>query len=253
MGTVLKVLGIVFVVAIVGIVALLVFSHQKGEATQEEFYAAVLAGDPEAVLGMLHPELRAQVDGPVLAVWMAAVKEHLGAFQGLSASGFSTSTKTVNGVSTVESSGTLEFEKGEGESELALVDGQIVSFRLTSDRLPNPWFRDLPDATLYEERGQKCLEHLLAGRVEEGLALMHESLAAKFEPETLTRGMEALDRQIGGFESVTLRSKEFEVRDAPELWLRYTVKGQASEVVGLITFKFTPWKGHLIAIDVPEG
>ena len=74
MGKMLKVLGAVFLLLIVGFVGLLIWSHEKGEATQERFYAAVDTQDPEKVLELFDVRLLEKVDAPVLAMWMKAFR-----------------------------------------------------------------------------------------------------------------------------------------------------------------------------------
>ena len=70
----LKTLGIIFLVLIVAFVGLLIWGYLKGSDIQEDYYEAVLSGDADRVLDMLHPEFRKDVDKPVLAAWMKTFK-----------------------------------------------------------------------------------------------------------------------------------------------------------------------------------
>lgn len=251
MGTVLKVLGVLFLLLVVGFVALLMWSHGKGESTQEDFFAAVLSGDPDRLYGMFDPGVQAEIDTEVLAVWMAAIRENLGEFKGLKGSNFSTSSKVENGVTVVETEGTAEFEKGEARSELTVVDGKIRGFSVTSDALPDPWFTELPDSRRYVELGRECLEKLMTGDIDGATALMHEGLREVVEPEKMRAGMERLRALTGDLVEIEKADEVFEAKEPPVLRLRYRVAGQASEVLGDVRFDFTPWKGHLRAFKLP--
>ena len=141
MGKVLKILGIVFLVIVVGFVGLLIWAQRKGSAEQEKFFKAVLSGEPKQVMDLLDPSVGDRVDEAVLAAWMSAVKEGLGEFKGLSKTNFNTSSETVNGVAVVESKGTVNLEKGEATSELVLHDGKIVRFFVASEKVGTDWMK----------------------------------------------------------------------------------------------------------------
>jgi hypothetical protein len=253
MGKVLKILGVVFLLLVLGFVGLLIWSHEKGEDTQEQFFQAVLSGDPARVMAQFDPEVAAQVDEPVLALWMAAIREHLGAFKGLAASKFSTSASTANGRSRLESSGTVHFEKGDATSSLVYVDGKIVKFEVLSDKLPDPWFQAPPANAHYVARGQACLEALLQLRVEDARAMMHESLRQKVDAETAAKGIEAFVDKLGGFTSLTPTGSRFEPGKTPLLEVTYAIQGGSGAAVGTIGFQFTPWKGELTSFDVKHA
>ena len=250
MGKVLKILGVVFLVLVVGFVGLLLWSHQKGEAVYEEFYEAVLSGDTARVMERLHPELRAKIDEPVLAVWMAAVKTHLGAFDGLSAGNFSTSSRTENGRSVVEAKGTVRFEKGDAKAELKLVEDQVVAFWLTADALPAEWFQEAPDVTSYVEDGREVLTLLLTGGMEEAYSRMHESLQREMPLEQLGPGLEGLHARVGDFVSMEATGHEFEPGDTPELKIHYAVTCKDKPAVGYVRYQFSPWKAHLVGFNL---
>lgn len=250
MGTTLKVLGVVFLVLVLGFVGLLFWSHEKGEDTQKQFFEAVLSDDPGRVMAQFDPEVAAQVDEPVLALWMAAIREHLGGFKGLAGSKFSTSSSTVNGTSRLESSGTVHFEKGDATSSLVYQDGRIIKFEVLSDKLPQPWFVGPPAEELYVSRGRACLEALLTERLEDARALMHESLRQKVDPDAAAKGIQGFLDKLGGFTSLEPAGSRFEAGATPLLEIRYTIQGGSGTAVGTIGFQFTPWKGELMSFDV---
>lgn len=82
MKKVLMILGVVFLAVIVGFVLLLVWAGESSAKDQDRFFTAVLSGDPAKVMELIHPEMREEVDEPVLAAWMECVKNHLGSYKG---------------------------------------------------------------------------------------------------------------------------------------------------------------------------
>lgn len=250
MGNVLKILGLVFLVLVVGFVGLLVWSHGKGESTQERFYAAVDSGDPQQVLALFDPLLVEKVDAPVLALWMKAVHDHLGRFKGLAKSKFSTSSSTENGHDRLESSGRIEFEKGEGESKLVFLDDKVIAFELRAEALPQPWFTQAPDLALYKERAQVLLRALLAGERELALRTMHENLRKQVEGGPGFDGAGRLGDQIGEISDMTVVEESFSAEGTPSLDLRYTILGAKGRAIGRVGFQFTPWRGELVSFDV---
>lgn len=252
MGKVLKVLGVVFLVLVLGFVGILIWSHQKGEATQEKFFRAVLSGEPQQVLDMLHPDLRRQVDEPVLASWMAAVKEHLGAFEGLAKDNFSTSSRTENGVSILESDGKVEFARGTAASKLRFVDDQVVAFHIESEALPRPWFTGLGDVAFYDRKARAFLDAIATADASTALASMHENLRAKFEEHAFGKSLQALRARLGLVSRVELLSDEFAVGPPQTLELRYELSGSAETLKARVRFVFDKMQGHLAAFQVPE-
>jgi hypothetical protein len=117
--------------------------------------------------------------------------------------------------------------------------------------MPDPWLQGVPDTSRYVAEGKACIEKLLGDDVEGGLALMHENLRAQFEPEKLAAGMSALVGQLGEPVAVDHVSETFQAEGEPALTIRYKVRGSQGDVAGDIVFKFTPWKGQILAIDVP--
>jgi len=250
MGKLLKVLGAVFLLLIVGFVGLLIWSHEKGEATQERFYAAVDTQDPEKVLELFDVRLLEKVDAPVLAMWMKAIHDNLGAFKGLAKSKFSTSSSKQDGHDRLESSGRIEFEKGEGESKLVFLDDKVIAFELRADAMPQPWFTGAPDTTLYRERAEVLLRALLANERELALREMHENLRKQvLDGSQFDRAYE-LGQKIGAVTDMTVVDESFSAEGTPSLDLRFTIGGKNARAIGRVGFQFTPWRGELIAFDV---
>ncbi len=75
MGKVLKILGVVFLILIVGFVALLFWAHGEGEAQQRKFFAAIASGDPDKLIAMMDPKTIGPIDPPILKMWMDQINE----------------------------------------------------------------------------------------------------------------------------------------------------------------------------------
>lgn len=251
MGKLLKVLGVVLIVGVLGFAGLLFWSHQKGQSVQEDFFEAVLGGDPAQVEALFHPELRKKIDRPVLLAWMAAVKEHLGAFKGLAASDFSTSVQKTADGDVTQSEGTVEFEKGEARSQLRLVDGKIVAWHVTSKALPSNWFTELKDTAHYEERAADFLRKLLAADAPGALERMHEKLRAKFEGTDVQPGLDALKARYGDVVGIKLLHAEFEAGPPQKLTLRLQVDGATDDGVGRVGFHFDGMSAFITSFDMP--
>ena len=78
---------VILVLVVIGVVA---WAFKAGAKEQEKFFAAVYSGDPQQVLALFDPRLIEEVDEPVIAEWMNAMKETLGEPEGLKASSFNT-------------------------------------------------------------------------------------------------------------------------------------------------------------------
>ncbi len=253
MGKLLKILGAVFLVAILGFLGLLIWSHEKGESVQEDFFAAVLSGDPEKVTALFDPEVARQIDAPYLKAWMDAVQLHLGAFKGLSASNFNTSVSKDNGREVVKSEGTVEFERGDARSQLMLVDDRIVAFHVTAPgRMPDNWFTQLDDTSLYEQRATAFLRALVEGDVDAALAPMHPKLREKFDAATMGATLAPLKARYGAVEGTSVASSELETGSRPELVVRIAVDGAAEDGIGIVHFGFVEMRGVIIRFNMPE-
>ena len=242
----LKILGIVFLVLIVLFGGLLLWGFLKGSEIQEDFYEAVSSGDPDRVLGLMHDDLTKEIDRPVLAAWMAHFKERMGALKGLSKSNFS--TKTENGVTT--SKGKVEFEKGDVDSSLTLMDDKIVEFHVKSKNLEGPWLDSLADTTLYRERGKEYFDHLARGDFQAAFGMMHESLQTEMPLESLTSGMEGMKVKVGEMRSVTYDREEFTAGNPSTLEIYYSVECAERAAEGRVKFVFGNLRGDLIGFNI---
>lgn len=247
MKKVLMVLGVVFLILVIGFVALLIWAHGAGETQQEQFFQAVGTGNPQKVLDLCAPALADDLDVPVLKMWMDGLNRRLGAYKGLSKSNFKTSSNTNNGVKVVESEGKALFEKGEAQAKFRSVDGKIVAFEVTSDKLkPGDWFVK-PPMDYYRKKGENLITLLLTGKEADARSMMHPSLQKEYPLTKAQADAKQVLAAIGPVQSVTLDTEEFTEGDSPMLIVRGTVTGQKGIFSAMVKYRFIGMKGHIIA------
>src|SRR6516225_963927 len=86
----LLILGIVVVALVAVCGGVFYWIYRSGSAHQDRFFATVESGDVKQLTALFHPDLRQEVDEPVLAAWMTAVRKNLGKYRGLSLTDFHT-------------------------------------------------------------------------------------------------------------------------------------------------------------------
>ena len=247
MKKILLILGIVVLVGVGGFIAILAFAHSAGSAKQETFFEAVGSGDSAKVMALIHPALRDQIDEPVLAEWMRAFNENLGAFKGLSSSNFSTSTKMTDDGNVTESEGTVNFENGSARSQLAFLDGKITSFKVESEALPDDWFEGPSDRTFYHDRGEQMLRLFLAGDAAGTFATFHESYQEVYPQAEVAEHAAQAAAALGALESIEATSDEYtESGPAQRLKVFYTVTCANRAAEATVTFRFVGLKGHIV-------
>ena len=206
MKKVLMVLGVVFLCLIGGCTVLLIWAQRSGSAHQQKFFTAVLSGDPKKVMALCHPAMKEEVDAPVLGAWMAVVKANLGEFKGLSKTDFNTSTDYKNGHWITESKGTVNFEKGQAQAELRFINGKIVFFHVTSDKIPVAWFKGPVGTELYKrlKREGRLLEEYSGNNV-----IDDTNIVTRMDRETLRSNYRALVKALYGPKNYYDRVKIF--------------------------------------------
>ena len=255
MGKILKILGIVFLILIVGFVGLLIWAQRTGSKHQDAFYTAVVSGDVNKLVALIDPSVVVKIDKPVLAAWANGVKETLGDFKGLSKSNFSTNSSSQDGVSILETEGTVLFEKGEGKSTIVLADGKVTKFYLESDKLSLDWLRDSAIADLCKTRAEEFLTTFLAGKVDDTYAMMHEVLQEQLSPEKLGTMITNVTSKAGPLTSVTFDSLEYAMPEGKSftLLLYYKVVCANAATRAEVTFQFKDMAAHLNSFDLTGG
>ncbi len=251
---ILAILGVVFLVVLVLCGGLLFWAMSAGTAYQDKFFAAVNSGKAADVLALMHPALRAEIDEPVLQAWINEVNEKLGKCQGLSKTDFHTEAKQENNVALVESSGTVNFEKGTAKSEISFHGDQIVKFNVTSDLIAPGWFKSLPNTDLYRKQGEEFLRFALEGQPDKAFAMMHPALQTKMPLDALRPGLEKLLAETGKLQSLALEKEDFQSgAEGQSLKLFYKLGMEKGPAFGVVEYKFAGLKGHLMAFNVKPG
>ena len=127
--------GIALLAAAAALVVAIVYQHTRGEY-QESFLRALTSGRPAEVLSLLDPSLRTRVDEAGLSAYMNTIRTNLGGVRGIYEPAFGTWTRYQHGARRTESLAVVQFEKGEAECRLILMDGLVVYWQLKSDKMP---------------------------------------------------------------------------------------------------------------------
>ena len=244
-------------VVVLGVVAaflgLLGWAHESGEELQRTFFAAVLSGDANRVTALFDPSLQAEVDEPILAQWMAVFKTNLGELKGLSKTNFNTSTNVTSAGRFTQTSGQVNFEKGDANSELKFKDGKIVAFDIVSGKMKNADWLKLPaagDRQLYRDRGKQFLTFFLTDKPEDASAMMHKSLRDAAPMEKLKKMMADVAAQTGAMKSVEYLSEEPGPSD--DVKILYKVQGEKASTVASVKFQLDGMKLSLLAFKLNE-
>jgi len=246
MGKFLKILGVVCLVVIGLAVAGMFWAHSSGAKAQEKFFEAMGSGDVAKVMALMEPSLKTDLDEPVLAAYMKGFNADLGAFKGLSKSNFNTSSSTDGGVTTMETTGTVLFEKGEATSELVYQNDLLVKFKVESETLSDDWFPADLDTTIYREKGKAFLEALLGGKVADAYAMTHKEFQEKIPLGQLEADMKATLADVGALKSVAYESETMKLAKSPKLEMYYRMETGGGKTITLVKFQFVGLKGHLV-------
>lgn len=248
---VLSILGGVFLLIVGLVVLVLVLAKDAGSQRQEAFFKAVGSGQPRQVIELLDPRTTEEIDEPVLAAWMEQVNKNLGAYKGLSTTDFSTSTETSNGVTRTSSKGTLNFEKGQAQSELVYQDDKIIKFHVQSPQIGDNWFKGPADATLYRQRAKAFLSALGEGKAKTAFDMMHPNLQKEMPLEKLTELSAAIAKALGTVTAVPCKSDTFGIVDGEQaLTLLCEIQGANGILDARVRFKFIGLRGHLLGFNV---
>jgi hypothetical protein len=230
----------------------LLWAFQSTASHQGLFFTAVQSGDPLQVTALMHESLAAEVDEPVLAVWIAAVRKELGPVTGFA--GFNTAANATADGTRLESKATVNFERGTAQSELVFLNDKLVSFKVQSDKLKD-WRQGPPATAVYEELGRTFLASFLSGNADETFAMMHEGLQKELPKDQLRAMMDRVSGQTGALDKIAFDVSKFAVNGAdkvPTLKLYYQLACQKAAAKAEVTVQFVDLKGHLLGFNL-EG
>lgn len=251
MGKVLKVLGVIFLIFIVGFVALLFWAHGEGAEQNKKFFDAVASEDPTQFIALMDDSLASQLDPPVIRMWMEYVNKRLGKWQGLAASEFSTEKKMVDAGTMVETKGAAKFEKGQADVRLTVLNDKIVGYEVYSEALKGDWLT-IPKEDLYRDRAKKLIEHFVILEIDEAREMMHEALRKQLSKEDTTAGMELFARKYGPLKSIEIVDEKFINGESDKsLLIRMLCTFDNGKTYATVRFDFDSTRGHLLSFQLP--
>lgn len=229
MGKALGIIGLILLLIVGSCVGCMWFGVNKVTGAQDDFWAAVGTGDASKVMAQFHPELRKEVDEAVLAAWVKAVNEKLGAFDKLALDGIDADYKTTDQGDEFKTEGTAVFAKGEAKSLIRTIDGKVVQFQVNSDQIGDDWLTEL-DHTAYDEHARRYLDAVRAGEEDTAWAMMHEELQADVGQDKWSAMAQALAAKLGEGE-LKLARHEFVPGKKAVLALWYEAAGGPVKLV----------------------
>ncbi|MEQ8787960.1 MAG: hypothetical protein RIC55_16760 [Pirellulaceae bacterium] len=208
-------------------------SPEQNAAAQDRFFVAVSSGDTQRVLDLMHPELRKQIDEPLLADWMKQVNASLGKYEGMSWSDWNTKWEVKNGVKRNLAEGTFNFARGDAQAEFVFVDDQLVSFHVDSDKIPKDWFHGPSDAAIYQQRGAEFLRHLYTGEFDK----IDQKVRDAFGTPVLENAAAEIKEQLGKVQKIEPDAQQWSDENGGRLSNCYRVEGDR-EVDGVHRFLY---------------
>ncbi len=133
------VFGLMFLATLVIVGHLMWTAEPPAGVLLERFFTAVESGRPDEVLALCDPALQAQIDQPVLAAWLDALKQNLGALQTVAEQEPEHSEPAVNPPAGRLVCGTARFERGSVHAELHYENGRLTDLAVRCDELPPNW------------------------------------------------------------------------------------------------------------------
>lgn len=252
MGKLLKILGVLFLILIVGGIALMFWAHGEGEAQQKKFFDVVAAGDAAKFIDMMDAKAVGQIDPPVVKMWMDWVNEKLGGYKGLAATEFNTNKKMTGEGTLVISEGRAEFEKGEAQVKLSLLNDKIVSFEVTSDALKGNWFKLPLKGPFYRDRAKKFIKHLIDLEIETALDITHKELRKQLTIEQCKSAIAPLVEEGESLESITVVNEEFiDGKEDKSLKIGMMCQFKNGKMLAYVRFDFDSVRAHLMAFRLP--
>lgn len=211
---------------------------------QEQFYAAIDRQDLGGVLEVLHPSARKLVDAPVLDAWMQAIGKNLGASQQIEVLERKVERRLTG--RREETHSKVVFTRGEAESEVIVVDGQIIAFHVVSPQMAN-WFQGPTSVQLYADMAEAFMEDFLAGRTTAAHESMHPALQKEISFERLEEMIQQVCSNGGALKQLTLKDHRFSLEgSAPALFLTYDVVCEKATGSCELEFQFEGMKGYLL-------
>lgn len=243
-------LALLLLVAVIVVCAIL-WARSSASSAQQKFFDAVGSGEPVRVTALFHEKLRSDVDEPILRAWMEIMNERLGRYKGLSNSEFNMKTQSTELGQVTQIVAKVELEKGTVDSTLEYLDGRLIAFNVKTDALNDDWFKGPADTSLYKNRAEEFLRHILDNRVDEAWSMMHKDVQQQISLKKLHDAAAEGRRLFSPLKSITHAGETMEPDHNFGIVLteRIRVSGAQSEDTE-VRFHFTGLKGFITGFKI---
>ncbi|MEZ6074042.1 MAG: hypothetical protein R3C10_28135 [Pirellulales bacterium] len=219
----------------------------SGAVTESRFLQALDRGDTAAVIALLHPAARKEVDEPVLATWVTAMHERLGphvAVRRIASSQAHGLTGTQ-----IETTSDVQFERGKAEVDITVLDGQVIGFHVNSEQLAD-WFQGPRQIEPYDVVAQAFIRAFLREDSGKSRSLMHPALREAVSFEQLDDMIKKVTANGGCLKSMRLVGQRFSSEGtSPTLFVTYDIECERATGRCEIEFQFVGMKGYLFGFD----
>ncbi len=222
-------------------------THAAAPKPQADFFQHVGKSDLAKLFEMMDPSLRQEIDEPMLAAWVEAFNARLGAVQQIERKGWSKKL-AANGL-IEESQCDVTCANGKAQSKLAVLNGKLISFDITSEKLDG-WFEGPATTTIYETRGDTFVRDALTGDLDKAYATCHQALQAVVSAEEFAEMVKSVKDKIGTLKQVELQGVRFDRTESNgDLLVEYRVVGEKDATTCELKMQFVGLKGHLLGFN----
>ncbi|MEM9585812.1 MAG: hypothetical protein AAGA03_00910 [Planctomycetota bacterium] len=246
---------IMAVVSVSGLGALLYGASRANQALQQPVMEAIAEEDASGFLQLCSPELRLQIDRPLLEDWLTAMHQSLGDLQHTSGQDFDVRVQLNSAGKITRCRGQVVFQRGIATSKLVFLNDRLVEFDIESDTLPSGWFRGPGDTSIYESHATKMMENLLAGEIDAVTPMMHPALQENVPPAKLKQIRQVVMQWVGQQPKIATTRAEFHRANEPnpgddeKLVVHGDVVGPAGKANMTVTFLFIGMKAHVVEFN----
>jgi hypothetical protein len=217
------------------------------QSAEERFVRAVATKESAEVMELLDVRIRDDVDEPILAAWINAIRDHLGPLVEYEPTG----TEIIEGDNPDEwftrSRGRAEFRDGLADVIIDLLDGRIVGFSIESPLMPEDWFQGPADTAFYRRRGRDLLAHIVSDYPGRAYPLLGEGFKQTVTPDDLARATATEPLTRGQLESITYSSESFgRAGGGVYLTIYYDLVCEKGTSRGAVRYRFVDLKGHIV-------
>ena len=220
------------------------------QSPEERFVRAVAAGEPEAVMSMLDARVRGDVDEPILAAWMEAIRQYLGMLEEFD----SVSRDVIAGDNPnewfVRSRSRAEFRDGPADVTVDLLAGNIIGFSIDSPLVPEDWFQGPENTDFYRRRGRDLLTYIVTDFPRRAYPLLGEGFKQTVAVERLSVATATEPITRGALNSITYASESFgRTGGGVYLTIYYDLVCEKGTSRGSVRYRFVDLKAHIVKFD----